>query len=262
MDTQALHEVALTHLQHNEWALAIECAERVLHENPDNAVMWHGLGLALWKLGKPNEAIEPLKQALQKAITLLPARTLGHVYKHIGLWRESVLALELAAIAETENEWEEGSGRALQDLAATRLNLQPPDGAFCKEFLKAHNLNVSEYLHEIGVLRCALGLNKGAVSVFEELLRTEPDNVSALCKSASCYTALEEENRADEYLDRALLIAPDSFEANFSKGLLSAKNGKLREARSYLEKAEEIEPEAEDVQLYLEQINILIPLTT
>ncbi|MEK7479527.1 MAG: tetratricopeptide repeat protein [Patescibacteria group bacterium] len=242
MDVQTLRDVALTHVQNKRWELAIAYIRRVLEENPNDAVMLHSLGLTLWKSGKPEEAIEPLKLAVQKASSLHPIATLGHLYQEMGnRWREAVVAFELSVVAEQETGRQERIRQALQDLQEARLSLTPPNGEFCREFLEAHDLDLTNLL-KIGSLRNSLRLLKSAISVLEEYLKDVPDDVVAHCKLADSYAGEGQLESAEAHVVRALELDPNSWDANLVAGLFYSRTRRLTQAEIHLGRALELNP--------------------
>jgi len=74
-------------------------------------------------------------------------------------------------------------------------------------------------------------------------LRREPRAVLALVNAALAHAGLGETGKAEERLNKALQIAPDSAAALFNLGLLKAEQGELAAAEKNLKEAFRADPQ-------------------
>src|SRR5208337_5447234 len=63
---------------------------------------------------------------------------------------------------------------------------------------------------------------KQAVASYDTALKLEPRAVSAMVNESMAYVRMGENKKADEFLKKALKVAPDNAAANFNIGLLKA----------------------------------------
>ncbi len=257
VDGKTRREIAKTHLENRKWDLAIPVILEVLEENPEDSVMWHGLGLAYWQKGEKGEAVEPLKAAMRhSSVPHLPAHTLGLLYQDGGRWNYAVVLLEFAASTENFEERE----RILQDLGRVRGTHPGPAGEDYPQILREHGVpNVDEALIRMARMEAWLGRSKSALKIMEEI---RSPNASALCEAASYCMRTKRYAEANEFADRALRADPGLFSARFLKGMVCAQIGSLREAAEHFEKALEIDPSAKNmVAPLLQQVRELAAVT-
>ena len=79
--TIALQNLALLHLKRQQYEDARDLYQRIVEMNPDNAVAHSGMGIALYHLGKVEDAIARLDKALTLDPTLEDARANREVMK-------------------------------------------------------------------------------------------------------------------------------------------------------------------------------------
>ena len=83
---------------------------------------------------------------------------------------------------------------------------------------------------------------KEAVESFENTKLVKSDEIQTYSILVTCYSLLEDYDKAMENASKALELKPDDFQPNLALGMLLVKQDKKSEALTYLEKAVEINP--------------------
>ncbi|OGS44856.1 MAG: hypothetical protein A2539_03775 [Elusimicrobia bacterium RIFOXYD2_FULL_34_15] len=81
-----------------------------------------------------------------------------------------------------------------------------------------------------------------AISAYETLLSTEPNNKQALYNLGILYAQIGKPEKAISYFEKYAQLYPDEIEVNVSIGILYQKLNQLSKAESYLKKANEADP--------------------
>jgi predicted TPR repeat methyltransferase len=105
---------------------------------------------------------------------------------------------------------------ARNNLAATFIHHDRFENALThyQELLKSDPDN-HEYLYNSGVAQMALGHLNEAILYFEKLLNSNPGHFDALSNLAAVHIRLEQKEKAIEYLEKALVQAPNNLATQF-----------------------------------------------
>ena len=91
--------------------------------------------------------------------------------------------------------------------------------------------------------------------LFEQVLRDEPGNVSALLSLVEIARRAGDAERERELVQRALALQPDDGPSLIALAFFSRNRGHLDEARAYLRRAIAVRPEEAGLHARLVQIN-------
>jgi len=96
-----------------------------------------------------------------------------------------------------------------------------------------------------------------AIYYFDKVLEIEPNKISALYSKGTALSSLEEYNEALYYFDKVLEIEPNNISALFNKGTTLSYLKKYDEALSYFDKVLEIDPD--DLDAIVSKTNVSGP---
>ena len=111
-------------------------------------------------------------------------------------------------------------------------------------------------LNEKGLHLLQQGRYEESIVYFDQVLRVDPNNISALANKAASLSELGNHEESLRLLDVALSVNPEDIEILSNKGAILFNLGKINESIIILEKILEIEPE--NVKILLVNANILI----
>jgi tetratricopeptide (TPR) repeat protein len=96
----------------------------------------------------------------------------------------------------------------------------------------------------LGVLYDGMGNASLALNEFLIALSIDPNDILALSHAAFTQFLLKRHDKADEYISKALELAPDAAQPHFYLAIFFWENGIYREALREWEKVIELEPES------------------
>lgn len=262
-------------LQAGEDERALEAFRSVLREEPDDADALHAAAVLAEGLGEPGQAREWLERLVEIRDYENEARfRLGRLAEEDGdresalAWYETVRGqlrgdaqLRIALLEAREGEVEAALDRLTAlpaDDAGFRARVAVIRGFVLRserryeEAVDAYSEGLEsvpgdyDLLYGRALSRADLGDINGAVADLEEILKGTPDDAHAL--NALGYILADEGVRleeAHELIRRALELQPDHPAILDSMGWVLFRQGRLEEARSYLERAFAAEPDAE-----------------
>jgi tetratricopeptide (TPR) repeat protein len=195
---------------------AIFHLEQALRVRPDYAEAQNSLGLALWQTGKEQEAIGHYEQALRLKPDYAEAHcNLGAALGQAGRIPEAIEHLEHA------------------------LRIQPDHAG-------AHN-NLALALRQVGKL-------DEAIAHYEQALRIKPDYAEAHNNLGLALSQTGQVQEAIGHWEQALRIKPDFAIAHYNLGVVLEQAGRVREAIGHYEQALRIRPDFTQAQNALAQL--------
>lgn len=200
--------MSAAHAQARYWKDSVTLWTRTLARTPQSYVAHCNLGIALADEGKPEEALQHFKQALQ--INPDDARSvnnLGKVFMTQGRFGEAIGCFNHA------------------------LELNPND---------------VKTLNNLGVALAAEGKLDAATRELDGVLDRDPDFADAHYNLGNVLTMRGDWDEAIESYQRALQINPDSPEVQCNLGVALARQGNLDEAIGHYEQAIELKPHYPD----------------
>lgn len=217
--------------------------EMMKEKAEDDGEEIHRKAYSLYYEGKSEEALELFRQA----VALNPERALsrvdmGEILRQSGQYEEAILHLRLAL--DIDRRKSHISAQAYNILGNTLCNM----GRFAE--------SIEEYLSSISVdpLFVPPYINRGwayfrleewekAQADLKKALKMEPENFKALKNMALVHLSLEEYEKALEYLIKAEKINGRDADIMSNMGIIHLKQGDFTEAENKVRKALDINPE-------------------
>jgi tetratricopeptide (TPR) repeat protein len=216
---------------------AIAHYQQALQINPGYAVAHYNLGIALFRKGKVDEAIAHYQQALQIKPDYAEAHNnLGGVLLQEGDVDEAIAHLQKALQINPNN------AEAHYNLGCALIRKNNADEAIT-EFQKALQIkpDYAEACYNLGIVLLQKGRADEAITQFQKVLQTKPDYADA------CYNfgiALSQKGRADEAItqfQKVLQINPDDTDALYNLGSVLFQKGDVDEAIAQFQKVLQID---------------------
>lgn len=225
INSELLAEAMQFHAQ-GAWKEAIDCYQKILEQTPDDAQVWHLLGI----LSAQKKDFIAAKTYLEKAIALAPQdanfyNSMGNLLKQEKDWSaaedyyEKALALNPDS-AETHNNlaiifYQQG----LYDLAlnhyALAVNLQPA-------YVDAH--------FNLGLLFLKQEKIAEAIKQFRNVTVLDPNKISAQQYLADLLLQSDKPDEAKKYYQTVLAAQPENLEALNNLGVCHLKLNDLEQA--------------------------------
>jgi tetratricopeptide (TPR) repeat protein len=188
---------------------AMTLYQDTLNKNPECWMAHYGLGLGLFKTGRPQEEIKQYEQALRLKPDYAEAHNnLGAALADIGQPEEAIEHYEQA------------------------LRLKP-------DYPEAH--------YNLGYALANAGRLQEAIEHYEQALRLKPDYANAHNNLGNALKSTGHYQEAIEHLRQALRLSPDSIEAHNNLGATLAQSGRYEEAIEYFEQALRLKPDFTNV---------------
>ena len=204
-DIDALTVLANVHAETGDKNAAVECYRRMLEKAPDNAELQSDVGVALTKLGRPEDSLPVFRRALELSPDIAVIHSnLGVALKKLGRYKEAVASYRRA------------------------LALKP-------DFPEALN-NMGTVLHKLGQVAEAEKSYRSALA----LQPTNSDihnNIGTLCQNLGHLTEAASSYR------RSLECDPSYIDAYSNLGSVLAELGQLEQATECYKKALELDPQ-------------------
>jgi len=246
-DTGLLEITAVVALQTGNVDLAIDRFRRQISLQPENALAYSNLCLALHTLGKDGEAFDAGKQAIHLDPQLADAwNNLGNVYKAGNHLQGALEHYEKALELERNNpELHVNAGvtsQLLGDLETAERRYRDAL-KLDRKFAYAHN-NLAT------VLQKQEHYDK-AEAEFRIAMRMQPGNPEFLTNMGTLMLERGEDAQAKDHLEKAMRADPDYVGSWVSMGSLYDKHGDHKSARHYWDKALLLDPENSTVHCNL-----------
>lgn len=254
-------EVARHFLQRKQADKAIEVLNRAAVVPGASGALDALLGLSYAQLGKNEQAIASCRSAIKKLPRYLPAyQSLCQLYLQMNQPQAALELLDEAGrqpdadagflVELAENFAGLGHLRKLEPDAIKSRVLALLDRA---ESLKPDNAALLEKLADGYKL---MGEIQKALAVYERVLAVEPDFFNLRAKLIELYLATDDKKRATEQLEAIIRDKPTNPAPYFYLGILAQEEKKFDRAKDYLEKAVLLSPDSEQYQIELALIHL------
>jgi tetratricopeptide (TPR) repeat protein len=100
----------------------------------------------------------------------------------------------------------------------------------------------------------AMGNWNGVLAAYLDILRQDPNNSIANYRTASIYYNRKDYNNASSYVFKVIRMYPFDYESNLLYGRVLMAQSKNTEARKYLERALEYNPQSEDARSLIKKL--------
>jgi tetratricopeptide (TPR) repeat protein len=189
--------LGLVYLQQNRMSAALSSLGQAVAIDPDDARYHNNLGKALMGLARPQEALEAFESAL-------------------------------ARVPDFENAL---SGRAAALMALNRLSEAEKDF----ETILARHPGHADALTDLSVLLIKQNRNAEAVEVIRRGLKQHPQDPRLLSNLSNALEKLNDLDAAEAAAQRALEVAPELTEPQFSLARIDHRRGRFDQARDRLD---------------------------
>ncbi|OOZ35949.1 hypothetical protein BOW51_09575 [Solemya velesiana gill symbiont] len=261
-------------MQAGQWAHAENMLQRLVKQQPKDAITQSNLGLTRFELGDDDEALRHTRRALKLNPKLAEAHnTLGKIYQHQQAWTEALGCYQKAISHSQENhkpylmvnagqmmqelgdlEGAEGLYRqvllkmpgflpAQSNLAVTLLGLGRRDEARdLLEALVANHPDSAEVYINLGTIRMDEGQQEPAKQCFEKAVRLDKGSALAQANLGYSLFVTGEQEQAVSHFDAALSSEPENVMALAGLGEALLRNGQLQEAEGLIRRAVQLGP--------------------
>lgn len=202
-DPEVLFEFGKVCLERNLVDDALPALTKAVEREPDNDSYVYVLGSAKVAKGQLPDALALFQRLLQK-------------HPH-----DAVLMYATGAVYYLQGKYSEAEALLKQSLAA-----QP------------NQVAASYYL---GLTYDAIGDDDRAIPVFRELLKSNPKHAPSYVKLGGILLRVHQYEDAQQNLERAVSLDPDSVEAHYQLGLLLRRLGKSAESESEFTESRKLE---------------------
>ena len=210
---------------------AVSSYEKAVQKNPHHAEPFFNMALALKELQRIPQAIHAFKQALYANKNYDRAEyLLAQLLWQTGKKQEAIQHYKRAIALAPHNH------AALTDLGNAYKELEQFDDALrCYE--KAHELNPSSTtLNAQAQVYGALGETQKALTLFEEILRLRPDDVTTLYNCGYIHKMAGNPLRAIEYYQKTLTLDPAYEPAHFAHAMAHLNAGDFANGFTFYER--------------------------
>jgi len=263
-DPEPYAHLGLLEARQEHYAEAIPLYRRALRMNPNVPGLRLNLGLALFKGGRPKEAIPEFNALLKAAPPDSPEAQrlrllIGMAYYGLGEYSEAVPYLREAAAHDKQNlelrltlahscMWSKQYSCVMDTyreiltlnaesaeadmLAGEALDATRDDMGALAQFQAAEKANPKEpFVHfAVGYLLLTQKRYADAIPEFEADLENDPSHAQARVYLADCYVHLEDNKHAQPELERALKSDPSIELGHLDLGIIYAAEGRNEDA--------------------------------
>ncbi len=219
------------------WSRALACTSDT-QGNDFNSVAHNGLGNALSKKGRKDDAIAQYRKALE----INPAYKVAHMNLGIALFdkgeKEAAIA-EYQAALKLDPDYAEARYNLGVDLSAEGRKEEA-----LAQYRKALEINpdYAEAGYNMGNALLQLGKMEEAIAEYRRILQITPDDARILNNLGIALSIKGEKESAMALFRKSLNAKPDFVDAHYDLGAALVKIGKLDEAMAHFRKALEINP--------------------
>jgi tetratricopeptide (TPR) repeat protein len=205
---------------------AIEALKQAIRIKPDLAEAHYNLGVAYHRLGRYKDAIEALKQAIRIKPDLAEAHcNLGVAYGELGRYQDAVESYKQAI-------------RIKPDYAEAHYNLGVACGKLGrgKDEIEAYKQTIrikpdyAEAHYNLGNAYHRLGRYQDAIEAYKQAIKIKPDYADAYINLGISYEDIGRHQDAVEVYKQALRIKPDYVDAYINLGVTYYKLGRYQDA--------------------------------
>ncbi len=227
---------------HPEQGTAEACAqlEAAIALSPSQPELHYRLGLALLSLKRPEQALGPLRRAIElDGRRTAPFLPLAKALHQVGKKGEAVTALAEWALRRPP-EVELAAAKGVMDELAPPFSGLPKSGQ-------------TIFLHAAAILE-AQDDPLGAIALLEQLAREHPRAGAIHALLALCHRRLDDAARAIDELREAIALAPSDGRSHQYLGEVYLQRKQLAQAKSAFLRAIELNPLLEHAHLALAQL--------
>ena len=211
-------------------------------QNPD---ILFALGIAFYRAGKFEKALPYLEQLIGRRLPKVH-QIIGLIYHQRGDLHSAERQFRLTLEYDPEYP--------LARISLAKVLLQLHEAARALPILDSELLrhpDSAEVQVLKGLAHAMAAEWPAAITAFEELLRKEPENTSALLGAANAWIQMKKPDKAGPLLLRAQEVAPESPEVQVHLGLLAMLRSDRTKAAIHFSRALEFEPENHDALQHL-----------
>jgi putative PEP-CTERM system TPR-repeat lipoprotein len=241
----AQYRIATVQMLMQNQGAAIDSLRKAVSLKPDYLEAQVALAAVQARTGKPQDALATARD-IQKQMPKLP----------VGYSLEGDLMMLQQKPADAVKPYEQamaanGGNAVLVKLheALTKAGRAKEADARVAAWLKAHPQDNAVRMH-LATMSLNNNDSKSAIEQFQAVLKQEPNNVGALNNLAMAYQAQKDE-RAVEYAEKALTLAPDNPAVMDTLGYILVERGDVKRGLPYLEKAAAAAPNALNIRYNL-----------
>jgi tetratricopeptide (TPR) repeat protein len=247
--TPILLNLGIAHYRAGQFTKAAEALRSFLEKKPDSVQARQLYGLSLVEIGREEDAITQLELTLDVApqeTAVLYGLGLAHLRLNRPGWREMIDRLSGFPAGVPTSHLLRG-----QSLIAEREYERA-----IEELQKAATLDpgLPKLQYSLGLAYQQLGRNKEALAAFEGELKRSPQDFLTLYYLAYLSDAEGVADAAQQYLNAAMKLAPESPEANALAGKVLFKQGKAAKAVKPLEFAASKKPADHELRYTLARV--------
>jgi tetratricopeptide (TPR) repeat protein len=191
-----------------------------------NAIELNNKGIALAKLGRPEEALAPYNRALALNLQYAePWNNKGIALGWLGRYGEALACFDhaLALDHQRASVWV-NKGACLNWLRRYEEALA------CFSRARAIDPLLAPAWYNTGTVLASLGQHKEALIYYDRALDLDPQEAEALSNKGASLESLERYKEALDYYDRSLALNPEDAQAWTNKGNALARLGQHKEA--------------------------------
>jgi protein O-mannosyl-transferase len=237
----------LSRQQLGYWKNSVVLFEHALEVTRDNELAQNNLGNALVRLGRLDEGV----QHLREAIRLWPGNAEAHNSLGAALGRQGQLGEAISHLQESLR-LSPANADAHCNLGDALL-IQGREDEAIHQFQEAVRLNpeFANAAYKLGMLLGTRGQLDEAIECFQKALRSNPNYTEAYCGLGIALVQKEQFAKAAAELQRAIQLNPDSAEAHCNLGVALGRLGRLDEATGHLREALRLNPDYTDARTNL-----------
>ncbi|MGA2071311.1 MAG: tetratricopeptide repeat protein, partial [Sedimentisphaerales bacterium] len=255
------------------WRDSVSLFEYMLSKAPNASPPRYNLGVAYGELGRYQEAIEALKQAIRIKPDLAEAHyNLGNAYNSLGRYQDAIESykqairikpdyaeaydnlgnayLELSRYQDAVEAYKQAI-RIKPDYAEVHYNLGNTYSSLgryqdaIEDYKQAIRINpdYSEAYYNLGVACGKVGHRQEEVEAYKQAIRIKPDYAKAYCNLGVAYDDLGRRQEAIEAYRQAIRIKPDYAVAYLNLGVTYYRLGRYKDAVEPYKQAIRIKPD-------------------
>jgi arylsulfatase A-like enzyme/Flp pilus assembly protein TadD len=210
---------------------AAQIYQQVIDRRPDMAIAYRHLALLAWQQGDGARAIGVLRQAVARGVT--DARLLAQLGEYLtdaGHVAEGIRILEPVA----KNPAADADALNALGIAYARAGRRDEAKRVFERLLTVLP-GSSAPLENLGVLALEQGDAAGAAGYFDRAIAASPDSSRAHAGAAAAAMQRGDRRAACDAWARAVRLDPSNVDALFSLAVTLARDGRMSEARPYLD---------------------------
>jgi tetratricopeptide (TPR) repeat protein len=223
--------------QVGKYQKAIECFDKAIEINPEDADAWYNRGEALGQVGKYQKAIECFDKAIEINPNYINAlNSKGTALHYLDEYQKAIECYDKAI----EINPEDADAWCAKGLSLTCLKNYQKAIEEC--FDKAIEINPedADVWYSKGTALTYLTKYLEAIECYDKALDINPDHASAWYGKGTAFRKITKYLEAIECYDKALDINPENAIAWYSKGLALDSLYEHKKAEEYFNKAKEL----------------------